>query len=39
MTQSHVFPSEYVNQAQAAVVGAKLGNGYMVYLGDVNAEE
>jgi hypothetical protein len=39
MTQSHIFPPEYVDQAQAAVVGAKVGNGYLVYVGDVNAEE
>jgi hypothetical protein len=39
MTQSNVFPPEYVDQAQAAVVGAKVGNGYLVYVGDVNAEE
>jgi hypothetical protein len=39
MTQSHVFPPEYVDQAQAAVVGAKVGNGYLVYVRDVNAEE
>ena len=39
MTQSNVFPPEYVDQAQAAVVGAKVGNGYLVYIGDVNAEE
>jgi hypothetical protein len=32
-------PPEYVNQAQAAVVGAQVGNGYLVYVGDVNAEE
>jgi hypothetical protein len=38
MTQSNVFPPEYVDQAQAAVVGAKVGNGYLVYIGDVNAE-
>ncbi len=39
MTQSNVFPPEYVNQAQAAVVRAKVGNGYLVYVRDVNAEE
>jgi hypothetical protein len=39
MTQSNVFPPEYVDHAQAAVVGAKVGNGYLVYIGDVNAEE
>ena len=39
MTQSNVFPPEHVDQAQAAVVGAKVGNGYLVYIGDVNTEE
>jgi hypothetical protein len=39
ITQSHVFPSEYVNQTQAAVVRAKVENGYLVYIGDVNSEE
>jgi hypothetical protein len=39
ITQSNVFLPEYVNQAQAAVVGAKVGNGYLVYIRDVNAEE
>jgi hypothetical protein len=38
-TQSHVFPPEYVDQSQAAVVGAKVGNGYLAYIGDVNSEE
>ncbi|OBT92911.1 hypothetical protein VE01_08955 [Pseudogymnoascus verrucosus] len=35
-TQSSVFPTEYVDQAQAAVVAANVGNGYLVYCGDVN---
>jgi len=39
MTQSLVFPASYVNQAQAAVVGSKIGDGYLVYIGDVNAEK
>jgi hypothetical protein len=39
MTQSNVFLPEYVDQAQAAVVEAKVGNGYLVYIRDVNAEE
>jgi hypothetical protein len=39
ITQSNVFPPEYVDQAQAAVVRAKVGNGYLVYIRDVNAEE
>lgn len=38
-TQSHVFPAERVDGSQAAVVGAKIGEGYLVYCGDVNAEE
>lgn len=36
MTQSHVFPPDHVDQAQAAVAGAKFGNGFVVYAGDVN---
>ena len=28
-----------LSQTQAAVVGAKIGNGYLVYVGDVNPEE
>ena len=39
ITQSLVFPLEYVDQAQAAVVGAKVGNGYLAYAGHVNSEE
>lgn len=38
-TQSMVFPPEYVDQAQAAIVGAKIGEGYLVYDGNVNPEE
>lgn len=38
-TQSLVSPSEYVDQALAAVVGAKVGNGYLVYNGDVKVQE
>jgi len=38
-TQSAVFPPEYVDRSQAAVVGAKIGDGYLVYHGDVNNEE
>lgn len=38
-TQSHVFPPESVDQDQAAVVGAKVGTGYFVYVGDVNGEK
>lgn len=37
-TQSHVFAPEYVDQTQAAVTGATIGNGYLVYCGDVNGE-
>lgn len=39
MTQSHVFPPEYVDQTQAAVVGTRVGDGYVVYIGDVNPEK
>lgn len=38
MTQSHVFPPSYVDQSQAATTGAKIGDGYLVYCGDVNPE-
>ncbi|KAJ5381425.1 uncharacterized protein N7496_003853 [Penicillium cataractarum] len=37
-TQSHVFPPGYVDQSQAAVTGAKIGNGHLIYCGDVNGE-
>lgn len=37
-TQSHVFGPEYVDQTQAAVTGATIGNGHLVYCGDVNGE-
>ncbi|KAJ5752256.1 hypothetical protein N7520_009173 [Penicillium odoratum] len=37
-TQSLVFSPEYVDETQAAVVGAKIGKGNMVYCGDVNGE-
>lgn len=30
------FPPEYVDQTQAAVVGTRVGDGYIVYHGDVN---
>jgi hypothetical protein len=39
MTQSHVFPPGHVDLAQAGIVGTKVGNGYMVYVGDVNGEK
>ncbi|KAL4966777.1 uncharacterized protein BDV14DRAFT_34860 [Aspergillus stella-maris] len=38
-TQSRVFSAEYVDESQAAVVGAKLGRGFLVYCGDVNGED
>lgn len=37
-TQSAVFPPEQVDQSQAAVVGAKMGDGFLGYCGDVNGE-
>ncbi|KAI2856767.1 hypothetical protein CBS76997_11456 [Aspergillus niger] len=39
VTQSLVFPPDYVNQTQAAVAGARLGWGYLIYCGDVNGED
>ncbi|KAN0119334.1 hypothetical protein V8E51_001542 [Hyaloscypha variabilis] len=39
MTQSMVFPPAYVDRTQAAIVGAKIGEGYFVYDGNVNPEE
>jgi hypothetical protein len=39
MTQSHVFPPSYIDQTQSAVVGAKFGDGYVAYVGDVNGEQ
>jgi hypothetical protein len=39
MTQSHVFPPSYVDQTQSAVVGAKVGDGYVAYIGDVNGDQ
>lgn len=38
MTQSNVFPPEYVDKAQAAAAGAQIGKGYLAYCGDVNGE-
>ncbi|PYH92042.1 hypothetical protein BO71DRAFT_400873 [Aspergillus ellipticus CBS 707.79] len=38
-TQSMVFAPAEVDQSQAAVVGAKIGRGDLVYCGDVNGEE
>jgi hypothetical protein len=39
VTKSLVFSTEYVDQAQAAVVGAKIENEYLVYIGNVNPGE
>ncbi|KAJ5937356.1 hypothetical protein N7454_004656 [Penicillium verhagenii] len=39
LTQSHVIPPERVDEAQAGVVGARIGLGDLVYCGDVNGEE
>lgn len=33
-----MFPAERVDERLAAVVGAKNGDGYLIYCGDVNAE-
>ncbi|PQE14199.1 triacylglycerol lipase protein [Rutstroemia sp. NJR-2017a BVV2] len=38
-TQSLVFTPASVDQAQAAVVGATVGNGYLAYIGDVNSQD
>ena len=38
-TQSLVFPPAYVDQTQAAIVGAKIGDGFLIYDGSVNPEE
>jgi hypothetical protein len=38
-TQSMVFPPSYVDEIHAAVVGAKIGDGFVVYVGDVNPEK
>ncbi|TGO45841.1 hypothetical protein BCON_0361g00010 [Botryotinia convoluta] len=38
-TQSLVFPSSHVDEEQAAVVGAKIGDGFLVYCGDINGEQ
>ncbi|KAL4778154.1 hypothetical protein BJX76DRAFT_366668 [Aspergillus varians] len=37
-TQSLVFAAESVDHSQAAVTAARLGEGYLVYCGDVNGE-
>ena len=39
MTQSFIFPPSGVDEAQAAIVGANIGHGFLVYCGDVNGEE
>jgi hypothetical protein len=38
-TLSHVFPPGPTGQEQAAVVCAKMGSGFLAYVGDVNAED
>lgn len=38
MTKSRVFTAEYVDRSQAAVAAANIGQGYLVYCGDVNGE-
>lgn len=38
MTESHVFTPSHVDETQAAVAGATVGNGFLVYAGDVNPE-
>lgn len=38
-TQSMVFAPADVDQSQAATVGARIGNGFLAYVGDVNGEE
>lgn len=39
MTQSHVLEPEPVDQSQAAVLGSKVGDGHLFYVGDVNLED
>lgn len=36
--QSMVFAPRDVDQTQAAIVGTRIGNGYLAYVGDVNGE-
>lgn len=36
--QSAVFSPERVDESQAAVVGTKMGDGFLAYCGDVNGE-
>jgi len=38
-TLSTALPPAYVDQTQATVVGVKVGDGYVAYVGDVNAEK
>lgn len=38
-TQSMVFPLSHVDHAQAAVVGARIGGGFLIYCSDFNTEE
>jgi hypothetical protein len=39
MTESRVFPPMPVDDLQATVVAAKVGLGYLAYVGDVNGEQ
>ncbi|KAL0954417.1 hypothetical protein HGRIS_003403 [Hohenbuehelia grisea] len=39
MTQSHVFAPMLADQRQAAAAATKMGEGILVYIGDVNGEE
>ncbi|KAH7371768.1 hypothetical protein BKA64DRAFT_715257 [Cadophora sp. MPI-SDFR-AT-0126] len=38
-TQSAVFAPADVDQSQAAIVGTRIGNEFLAYVGDVNGEE
>ncbi|TVY83561.1 hypothetical protein LSUE1_G003606 [Lachnellula suecica] len=38
-TSSSVIPAAYLEKTQAAVVGAKVGEGYVAYVGDVNGSK
>ncbi|RAK98519.1 uncharacterized protein BO80DRAFT_466950 [Aspergillus ibericus CBS 121593] len=39
VTDTLSSPGELIDRAQAAVVGGRMGHGYVVYLGDVNQEK
>ncbi|OAL18622.1 hypothetical protein AYO22_10599 [Fonsecaea multimorphosa] len=39
VTESHVFPAAPVPTSETPVACAKMGNGWLGYIGDVNAEE